>query len=418
MKKALILGLGISGKAALSFILSQGYCAVIYDDGRKDLKELENQRVSAAQTIEEIDFNQLELLIPSPGIDPKHPLYQKAIQCGIPIVGEVELAFSHMKNPCIAITGTNGKTTVVKLLEHLFQASGRKARALGNVGEPLCNYLLSDYDPDEIVVAELSSYQLETMKSRVFQIGCILNITPDHLDRYKTMENYALAKAHLQNLIQDGGKFFVQREATIQFPKLFSKSAHIFDSETLNSIAPEQIKLKNRAHDLENLAAAYFAAKEFCLSDEQIFSAASSFSKPTHRIEFVEEIDGVRFINDSKGTNIDAVIKAVAAVDGQVILIAGGVDKGLSFSAWKIFKNRVKALLALGQTKEKIKNELGEDFSIYQIENLQEAIFQAYAFASPGDVVLLSPGCSSFDMFKSYAHRGDEFKRIVRELKK
>lgn len=395
MGKTLVIGLGLSGQSAAEFLLRKG-CGVIGVDSNPNLK---GKGFEVFHDSSPIDMSDIEQVIISPGVSPEHPLYCEALRKGIEVIGEAELAFRHMQQPCVGITGTNGKTTVTLLAEHVFRYSGKKARALGNVGSPLSAYML-DPDPEEIIIAELSSYQLETMQTPVFDAGVILNITPDHLDRYPSMEEYAKAKCRIQNCMKKQASLYVYEKIPLEFGPLLNTPYRTFGGEG--------------NHDSENAQAVWLLCKEFGISVQQFSAALETFKKPPHRIELVKIIDEITYIDDSKGTNIDAAIRAVESCRGPVILIAGGVDKGASYLPWKqAFKGKVKKIIAIGQAAGKIAHELKDAFAIETAESLEQAVTHADLHAQRGDTVLLSPGCSSFDMFRDYAHRGEEFKRLV-----
>ncbi|MFI5334067.1 MAG: UDP-N-acetylmuramoyl-L-alanine--D-glutamate ligase [Chlamydiales bacterium] len=431
--RALVLGLGISGRAAAEFLLARGFAVTAVEKSEKVLasNDVENLHQKGLSILpeSEIDLKKFALFVPSPGVSSEHPLYLSAQKAKVEIIGEAELAFRTMAQSAVAITGTNGKTTVTLLVQHLLNSCGKRAKALGNVGEPLTRYFLSP-DPDELVVAELSSYQLETISSRVFHAGVILNITPDHLDRYPSMREYAEAKCRLQNCLKPAAPFFVYEKVAHEFGTLLSwdnlftfglrESCHfwtdkekIYEPGGVEYILPAQYR-KMGEHESENLLAAWLLVKQFGVEFSQFVQALDSFKKPPHRIEFVREVAGVVYYDDSKGTNLDATIQAVRAMEGPVILIAGGVDKGASYTLWEpLFKGRVKKIIVLGEAAKKIARELESAFLIEMVGSLEDAVRLAYKEASRGDCVLLSPGCSSYDMFRDYAHRGEEFKRYV-----
>ena len=294
----------------------------------------------------EIELTYIDLLVPSPGVPQNHPLYEAALKSGIEIIGEAELAFRYMQQKAVAITGTNGKTTVTLLVEHILNASGHKAKALGNVGQPLTAYFLNP-DPDEIVVAELSSYQLETMSTPVFEAAVLLNITPDHLDRYPSMLEYARAKCRLKLCLKHDAPFFIYAQAANEYGQFLNKDFFTFGLTPASHFWTDRVKSYNRDkveyilpvgyremgnHESENVLAAWLLVRKFGVTAEQFISAVESFQKPPHRIEFVTAIEGISFFDDSKGTNLDAVIQAVRTMQGPVILIAGGVDKGALIS--------------------------------------------------------------------------------------
>jgi UDP-N-acetylmuramoylalanine--D-glutamate ligase len=430
----LVIGLGVSGIAAVEYLHAQGKSVLGVDQNpdRPDIAKLKNQNCQIQKDTVPIDFDHVEMVVVSPGVPPTHPHYREALARGIEIVGEAELAFRRLPNRCIAITGTNGKTTVTMLVTHVLNASGIKARALGNVGEPLATYAMLP-NPKEIVVAELSSYQIETMNTRVFDAGVILNITPDHLDRYTSMEEYARAKCGLSRCMKTGAPLFVYEQAVAEFGHLlptaqikqygrnqtsfFWTDKHaVYREEKIETFLPLSYRQWG-IHESENAAAAWLLCRSFGVTDAQFFEACKTFKKPAHRIEYVATIGGIAYFNDSKGTNIDAVVQAVAAMQGPVVLIAGGVDKGASYTPWiEQLGKRVKRIVAIGQAAEKIRDELSGAYPVEIFNSLEAAVKRAASAATAGDFVLLSPGCSSFDMFRDYAHRGEEFKRCVLDL--
>ncbi len=421
--KILVIGLGKSGRAAYDLLIKEGGQVVGTDDKADLLKKLESEGINVALHPQVEEFDRVVI---SPGIPPTNPLYVRAIELRKEIIGEAELALSRLHQPCIAITGTNGKTTVTLLVEHILKTSGFKARALGNVGTPLTSY---QGDKQEIMVVELSSFQLELMKTPVVDIGIILNITPDHLDRYTTMEEYALAKCRLQDLMKSPGNFWVHQSVVQDFKPLLKSNYQTYGTdckctswtdrtalkagEKIETILPIRYRdLGN--HESENVLAAWILCKKFGVSPEAFLAGLETFKKPAHRIEFVATLDGVDYFNDSKGTNIDATIKAVEAMTKKVVLIAGGVDKGSSYEPWKkSFTGKVKQVFAIGQAAAKIAEELRPEFEVEIVPTLKDAVEGAKRQAKVGETVLLSPGCSSYDMFQDYAHRGDEFKKFV-----
>ena len=421
--KTLVIGLGKSGRAAYDLLLKEGHAVVGTDDNSDHLKKLgsEGINVQGHPQVEEFD-----LVVLSPGIPPTNALYMKAIELGKEITGEAELALSRLQQPCIAITGTNGKTTVTLLTEHILKLSGLKACALGNVGTPLTSY---QGEPQEIMVVELSSFQLELMKTPVVDIGIILNITPDHLDRYTTMKEYAEAKCRLQDMMKSAGNFWVHQTVVQDFGDLLKSNyrtygtdskcdcwtdkAALRSGEKIETILPIRYRSLGD-HESENVLAAWILCKKFGVNSAAFLAGLETFKKPAHRIEFVATLEGVDYFNDSKGTNIDATMKAVEAMTKDVVLIAGGVDKGSSYAPWKkSFAGKVKQVFAIGQAAAKIAQELRPEFEVEIVATLQEAVECAKNKAKSGETVLLSPGCSSYDMFKDYAHRGDEFKKFV-----
>lgn len=421
--KTVIIGLGKSGRAAYEFLVQEGIEVVGTDDNPGLLQKLasEGLQVDPNPRVEAFDR-----IVISPGIPPTHPLYVKALELNKEIIGEAELALSRLRQPCVGITGTNGKTTVTLLTEHILKSSGLKARALGNVGTPLTSYR---GDHQEILVVELSSFQLELMKTPVLDLGILLNITPDHLDRYPTMEEYAKAKCRMQDLIKASGIFVVHQSVAQNFKLLlklnyqtygaghdstyWTDRSALYVGQKIETILPIRYRDLG-SHESENVLAAWILCKKFGVSGDSFLDGLETFKKPAHRIEFVATLDGVDYYNDSKGTNIDATIKAIEAMTKKVILIAGGVDKGASYEPWKnSFSDKVKTVFAIGQAAKKIAQDLCPDIKVEIVPSLKDAVERARSQADVGDAVLLSPGCSSYDMFRDYAHRGDEFKKFV-----
>lgn len=360
---------------------------------------------------ESIDIKQFDLVVISPGVPPSHHLVIEAGQQGVEVIGEAELAFRSMHNPVLGITGTNGKTTVTLLCTHVLNHCDKVAYAMGNVGVPLTE------PHDGIIVAEMSSFQLETMSSQVLDAAVILNISPDHLDRYDNMDEYAAAKIKIKDCLKPNAPLFMDSKTYNQFHHLLGNVTHkLYDlisfQENIEYISHIEYTV------IENIQAAYALCRVMGVSEEQFLQTLPSFKKPAHRMEFVRKFSGVNYYNDSKGTNIDAVKRAVESMKGKVILIAGGIDKGASYSYWlEPFAGKVKCVCVIGQAAQKIKTELESQLAVEIFENMTDAIHYATTLAKPGENVLLSPGCSSFDMFNNYRHRGEEFKKFVRELR-
>ena len=422
------MGMGKSGQAAYHFLQAQGHNPVGTDANLNLLNKLQEEGLTVSPSPQVELFDQIVL---SPGIPLTHELSLQAKKLGKEIIGEAELGLRSLNQKVVGITGTNGKTTVTLLIEHILKESGQKAIALGNVGHPFTGYCLRP-DPEEIVIAELSSYQLETLTSKVLDIGIVLNITPDHLDRYSSMEEYAASKSLIQNCMRSQSVLYINSEILKEFGRLFKEPYRTFGTlsdaylwtdkrvvkqlERVEFLLPD-VYSQMGAHDSENVLAAWAVCKELGVDKEAFLSALATFKKPAHRIEFVKEIGGVFYFDDSKGTNIDATIKAVDAMSGAVILIAGGVDKGASYKIWKEkFAGKVRMIFAIGEAAGKIKQELLSDIIVHVVSSLEEAVEKAGKCARAGESVLLSPGCSSFDMFRDYTHRGEEFKRYVQML--
>lgn len=440
-KSALVLGLGLSGRAAVKLLLSRGVKVTAVDKNLQQLSShaevlrLKETGLKVFGEDESLAVQDYDIVVISPGIAPSHPLVRAAALLNIEIIGEIELACGFITNPCVGITGTNGKTTVTLMVSHILNACGIKARALGNVGIPLCTEVIEKTNPDEVFVLELSSYQLETMRARILDVAVILNITPDHLDRYSGMEEYARAKARIADCLKACGAFYLDETSYLNFPNLFEgKNPNLYGQGPTCVLRSEAdfVYFKEKilyewpagqrgkfTHDVENALAAFAICQTFGIKGAQFLKALQSFKKPPHRIEFVDVIRGVSYYDDSKGTNLDAVMKAVSMLPGPIILIAGGVDKGAAYTPWiKAFEGKVKLVLAIGQAADKIKQDLGGKVVVELCSSMEEAVNLAALKAREGESVLLSPGCSSFDMFRDYAHRGDVFKSNVKNLKR
>ena len=406
-KKYLILGYGISGKAVAQ-LLNQLKIEYVIADKNPTLPEI-------VKDGEDFSLDQIEKIIISPGISNSHPLLRKANKMGVEVVSEIEFAFGFIQNRSVGITGTNGKTTTTYLIEYILNGAKIKAKAVGNVGFALSSYVLNP-DPEEILIIELSSYQLENLKAKKLEAALYLNLTPDHLDRYSSIEEYASAKMNIQNCLIENGKFFVSSQVFQKYKnQIFVKNITLFDQEELESIPPfEYIKLGRP--ERQNVLAAKAICDHFGVNAKTFEAHLRSFHKPPHRIEWILDRNEVSYFNDSKSTNIDSVMHAVALFDRPIILILGGVDKGASYRPWiGAFKNKVKKMICYGMAALKMEEELSSYFSLIRVETLTQAVRAAKMGAQNGDCVLLSPGCSSFDQFRNYAHRGEVFKQLVIE---
>lgn len=437
-KHVLVLGMGLSGRSAARFLLAYGAQVHGVDKDQKllrenlEIQELLPQGLEVSSDLDLAASSGYDLIVLSPGVPQTHPMVQQARLQGLPVIGEIELGCRVANNPILGITGTNGKTTVTLLVNHVLNQCGVKAQALGNVGAPLTKELLT-LDSATTIVLELSSYQIETLFQPVLEVGVILNITPDHLDRYGTMEAYAKAKCAMARCLKPHASLYMEESAWKNYGNLFD-----CDRVRIYGYAPDAYICTNlkevfkagkkafelplplrgrKGHDVENLLAAFAICAEKGVEGADFIHAMQTFSKPAHRIEFVAEHKGVRYFDDSKGTNLDAVIRAVQSLDGSIVLVAGGVDKGAPYTPWiEEFKDKVKLICAIGQAAVKIKDQMAPQIPVVVFDSLEEAVKKASQLAKSGEIVLLSPGCSSFDMFKDYAHRGEEFKRIVHEL--
>lgn len=383
--RSVVLGLGVSGRSAVEYLKKRG----------DEVIGLEND---APFVFEKEDF-----VVKSPGIPLTHPWVIQARRLGCEIVGEVDLGLEELRRrgkKVLGITGTNGKTTTTLMTTALLEAEKIKALAVGNIGRPLLEAASEDA---EVFVVEVSSFQLATMRALpFFDAAVCLNITANHLDWHGSFAEYKAAKLRIRECLKPGAPFFLP-EHLEQFrervEKIIKDSGSHFQLFT---------------HDKLNLAAALALTN---VSEETLKLGMQQFKRPPHRLELVGEKGGVQFINDSKATSVDAVIKAVEAIEGPMFLLAGGVDKGGDFRDWALAsKGKVKQIFAFGGASHRISRELEGLLNVRIVESLEKAVAEAISAAEKGDVVLLSPGCSSYDQFQDYQHRGETFKQIVGDL--
>lgn len=411
--KAVVLGLGLSGRCAAAFLRQRGDEVVGVDRAEPTLSGIPVVSDTLAPNLDGV-----ELLIKSPGIGMGHAWVQAALKHSIPVVGEVDLALgelSRRRKKVLAVTGSNGKTTTTLLAAHLLKASGVSALAAGNVGLPLLSQVESDC---EVFVVELSSFQLENIViAPVLDGAVVLNITPNHLDRHASFDDYIQAKLKIALCLKERAPFYLTDQVVDICRSMCREQIAapvIKRVETIWPLGYRDSHSRLFPHDVHNALAALALTQ---VSLESFQEGLETFVRPPHRLEFVAEKRGIKYINDSKATSVDAVIKALQALDAPLILIAGGVDKGGAFTDWLPFcQGKVKLVLALGEAAERIERELKDEMAVQRISSLQEGVRIAASQARMGDTVLLSPGCSSYDQFRDYQHRGETFTQQVREL--
>ena len=445
-KKVLVFGSGISGIGACRLLESMDWDVILYDGNTTlDPKELMRQigQDTSVQVIlgdlqEEI-MHTLDLVVMSPGVPTDLPIVNQMREAGIPIWGEVELAYTYGKGDVLAITGTNGKTTTTALLGEIMKNYRESVFVVGNIGNPYTTEV-QNMEESSVVVAEISSFQLETIHAFRPRVSAILNITPDHLNRHHTMENYILAKEEIakNQTEEDTCVLNYEDEVTRQFGEnvrakvlyfssqrklekgIYLEDGNIIcsDGEPVLLCHVSELKLLG-THNYENVMAATAMAVAYGVPMDIIRKTVKEFAGVAHRIEFVCEKQGVAYYNDSKGTNPDAAIKGIQAMNRPTLLIGGGYDKDSSYEEWiESFDGKVKFFVLLGQTKEKIAQaarNCGFE-NVILTETLEEAVATCASLAEPGDAVLLSPACASWGMFKNYEERGDKFKEIVNAL--
>jgi UDP-N-acetylmuramoylalanine--D-glutamate ligase len=444
MKKISIIGAGESGIGAALLGNSLGYGVFVSDSGvisdsRKiQLAEQEIDFEEGGHTVERILEG--EVLIKSPGIPSETALIKQAMEAGIPVIDELEFASRHSKGKIIAITGTNGKTTTTLLTYHLLKKAGLDVGLAGNVGQSWAAQLVEgDHD---WWVLEVSSFQIDGFKTLKPDIAIIMNITPDHLDRYGyNLDNYIQSKMNLlNNLGAEGHLIYYLEDQNIQkglnkaaikaqtHPVSLKKHAAnggYFDQKQIRVayskvefLVPKEEIVLAGDHNMLNVMSAVHAALIAGADQAAIRSGLKDFKNAAHRMEKAGEINGVLYINDSKGTNVDATAYALAAYPSPLIWIAGGVDKGNDYTQlYPSVQGHVKQLICLGKDNEKLKTAFGGMIpEIAETQSIKEAVRLAQAAGQAGDVVLLSPACASFDLFKNYEDRGEQFKEAVKEL--
>ena len=437
--KILVVGLERSGLASLELLKARG--AELKATDARPLAELPK----AAEVLKRLDvpfeqqrpevFEGCDQIVLSPGVPSDLPPVEAARRRGVNVIGEVELAGMYLQGKIIGITGSNGKTTTTALVGHILRESGIAAQVGGNIGTAV-TAIVSSSRPDQWNVLELSSFQLETIRAFRADIGVCLNVTPDHLDRHHTLENYAAAKGRLFKTQQPGDYAVLNADdahcvaysaITRGKPVWFSSTRAItpgvwlengrlwFDGEPLMPAA--EIPIRGR-HNVENTMAAAAAARLAGAELPGIAQAVRSFRAVEHRLEFVRKVRGVDFYNDSKATNVDATLKALEAFEGGLWVILGGKDKDSDYTLLApALRQKARAVLLVGAAAAKIAGQLKDGVPLIESGTLDAAVREAYARASPGDTVLLAPACASFDQFENYEHRGRVFKQIVGELK-
>lgn len=442
-KKVLVVGMASTGIATVKFLKAKGSLVSTTEmkpkeEMRKAIQELDGMEISSEWNGHRIEtFLKQDLIVVSPGVDLRIEPIQKAIHYGIKVISEIELAYHFIDVPIIAVTGTNGKTTTTMLLGEMFKEEGKRVGIGGNVGEPLI--LFADGQGRwDLLVAEISSFQLEAIEDFRPRVSLLLNITEDHLDRYLSFNDYIEAKLKIfqnQNskdlaILNRDDPIVMKYINQIRAKKIFFTSnpnieegAFFKDQTIFLRIAGEEegYSLSNAPlkgiHNIENMMAASLAARSFGCSKRAIQNVIHRFKGLEHRLEFVRTIEGVRFFNDSKGTNVGSVIKSLQSFSEPIILIAGGKDKNGDLSPLKeLIQRRVKYLILIGEAQERMYRELGGLTQTFTMKTLKEAVLLAHEKARPGDVVLLSPACSSFDMFRDYKERGMVFKEAVYQL--
>lgn len=446
-KQVLVFGTGLSGIGAAKLLESVQADPILYDsnsdrkeeDVRKKLEPGSRARIMTGQLPDSL-ADSLDLVVLSPGVPTDLPLVEKLREKNIPIWGEVELAYANGKGDVLAITGTNGKTTTTSLLGAIMKHFRDSSYVVGNIGKPYTEAVMN-MTQDTVTVAEVSSFQLETIVNFHPKVSAILNITPDHLNRHHTMEEYIRVKESItknqtgsdtcvlnyeDEILREFGKTLTCQVLFFSSLRTLDKGIYLdgnlitYSDGTKKTVicSTEELKLPGR-HNHENVMAAVAMALVYGVPLEEIRTVVCAFTAVEHRIEYVLEKNGVVYYNDSKGTNPDAAIKGIQAMDRPTLLIGGGYDKDSSYEEWiRAFDGKVRHLVLLGATREKIA-ETAKSCGFHNIifaETLEEAVQICAEKAVSGDAVLLSPACASWDMFPSYEVRGELFKEYVRNL--
>jgi UDP-N-acetylmuramoylalanine--D-glutamate ligase len=429
-KRVVVVGMGLSGAAAVKLLRRKG--AVVRAADQKQKGEIEGVIIEPQ---DETAFRDAELVVLSPGVPADLDVLNAVRARGVAVIGELELAAPYLEGPVIGITGTNGKTTTTALTGHILREAGIACQVGGNIGTAPAD-MVATSRPDQWNVLELSSFQLETIETFRAQIAACLNVTQNHLDRHHSFRNYANAKARLFETQHEEDLAVLNADdaVTVSFVNrakaqtMWFSGTHEIAGAWLDGNAikiggaplldTRDLKLRGR-HNYENVMAAALIAQRAGASREQIARAAATFAPVEHRLEFVREVGGVGYYNDSKATSVDATLKAIDAFSGGLWIILGGKDKDSDYTLLRDpLRAKARAALLIGAAAPKIERHLGDAVPVVQCGTLAAAVEKASHSAQAGDTVLLAPACSSFDQFESYEHRGRVFKQLVNNLAK
>lgn len=444
-KKVLVVGLARTGIATALFCAERGARVTATEERfEAQLAETAAKLRAAGVTLElgghrALTFTEQDLIVPSPGVPPTMPALAAARAIGVPVWSEIELAWRFLRGRLICITGSNGKTTTTSLIGHILETAGLPVQIAGNIGTPLISRVDISSDTSFTVV-EASSFQLELISAFRPDIGVLLNITPDHLDRHGSIEAYAAAKARMFENQTENDAAAINAEDAIaaqyapSIPRVFwfSRTKRVasgcylrgeeivFRCEGVESVLLDRKLIGLRgSHNIENVLAAAAAAKLAGVEPAAIAEGVRTFAGVEHRIEYVATISGVEYFNDSKATNVDATLKALDAFPGNVLVILGGKDKGSDYRILRAaLRSQARMALLIGSAAEKIEADLAGAVPVERAGTIERALEIAARRAQPGDTVLLAPACASFDQFDNYEHRGRVFKQLVRELEK
>jgi len=446
-KRFLVIGLGKSGRAVARLLADRGFTVAVFDDEASALKSAAGstelaglERPIEFATGESVlgSLIQSDCVVVSPGVSLDHPIVRKARADGTEIIGELEVAYHFCAAEIIGVTGTNGKSTVVSLLGDIFAAAERRYAVGGNIGTPLSSIITENRDID-VAVLEISSFQLDTIVDFKARVAVLLNVTADHLDRYdNSFDRYAQSKSRILNAADENTWFvynvddvvckriadgYSGRKITFGTAVAGSDGVYVHGDTIVRRWRgePETVVAVSDfspvgIHNLENALAAVAAATPFGIDARVLARALRAYRPLPHRMELVRVAGGVAYIDDSKATNVDATIKSVRSIDGHLVLILGGVDKGGEYAPLVEHLGRVRRVILIGEASDKIEAALGGHCDMVRAASMEEAVKKASESAVAGDTVLLAPACSSFDMFSSYAARGDAFKAAAGTL--
>ena len=438
MKKVLVYGLGLTGISTVKTLEKEGYEVYTYDKNKKNVKELEGYKYSPISDLE-IDTIPYEFVVKSPGIPPHDEMVKKLYR-KYEIISDIELSFRLFPDAkIISITGTNGKTSTTSMVTHILNESGIKAISVGNIGEGILWQMATN--KDAVFVCELSSFQLHDVKNYKPKIATITNISEDHIDWHGTFDDYIESKINISKNQDKDDYIIINHEDKILQDHRASYKAKIYEFSSKNEVErgiflkESTIYLKDEKieklidvddllvignHNYENIMAASLCAYLFGIDISDIKKALKTFKSIEHRLEYVDTISGVKVYNDSKGTNVDSSVKAIESFNDPIIIIAGGYNKHIDYSAYvKAFKKKGKLMVIMGETFDILANLCKEEgVSYIKAKDMKEAVDISFDHASDGDVILLSPASASWDMYKNFELRGEDFKAKVLEYKK
>lgn len=437
MKKVLVYGLGLTGISAVKTLAKMGYEVYTYDKNKKTVKDLEGYSYSPISDFK-IDEIAYDFVVKSPGIPPCDELIGR-LSKKYEIISDIELSFRLFPDAkIIGITGTNGKTSTTSILTHILNESGLKAIAVGNIGEGILWQMVEN--PGAVFVCELSSFQLHDVKTYKPHIACLTNISEDHIDWHGSFDDYIKSKLNIRKNQDKTDYLIINHEDEILIANTENTKAKIYEFSSENEVNKgiylkdskiylkdqkliELMKVKDLSligkHNYENVMAASLCAYLFGISIEDIVSSLKTFKAISHRLEYVETISGIKVYNDSKGTNVDSSVKAIESFSEPIIILAGGYDKKIDYSPYiKTFKKNGKLMIVMGETSDKL-SDLCEKYKVSykKVKNMEEAVEVAFVNAQKGDVILLSPASASWDMYKNFEERGDDFKAKIKSYR-